>query len=350
MADNTGDILAEDIETEIEADPVAEPESLRSTLEAAFDSASEPSTAAERARDEQGRFTKGQPSEGEPAEIMEPQAPPLAAPSSWTGEKQQMFYQLPRPLQEEVLRRETDLRRHLTTESEQIAQAKRTYSGIDEALAPYSEQLRLANVQPGQVVGHLMAWQQYLDRDPVSALHQLAQSYGLDLRQLANVETQALPVVSPELQEMRRTVEALKREREQERYAQHAALTSSIESEVQGFAMAVDANGHQLRPYVDNVVDEMLLLVPQVRANNPQAGIQQLLQEAYDRAVWANPSTRQLELQRRQQADQSVIRAKAEKAQRAAKLVSGAANGPFTTASPSTLRSAIEAAWEEKTG
>ena len=50
MADNTGDILTEDIETEIEADPVAEPESLRSTLEAAFDSASEPSTAAERAR------------------------------------------------------------------------------------------------------------------------------------------------------------------------------------------------------------------------------------------------------------------------------------------------------------
>ena len=347
-------IETDDLDTEagIETEPAGG--DLRSALESAFSEASTaddetPAQAASRVRDEQGRFTKGQPSEGVEQSITElDTAPPIAPPSSWTGEKQQMFHQLPRPLQEEVVRRESDLRRYLTTESEKIAQAQRTYSGIDAALAPYNEQIRLAGAEPGQVIGHMMAWQQFLDRDPAQALHQLAQSYGLDLRQLANIESQTVSV-PPYVQEMRQQLDELKRFRAQQEMQVQQSHQNHLTAEVQVFAGETDANGHALRPYLENVIEDMLPMVQMMKSQDPSKHPRQILQEAYERAVWANPTTRQLEIQRREKEQAIAQRQKAEQARKASKLVNGTASGPFTTAKSMDLRSSLEAVWEDKT-
>ncbi len=341
-------------DTEIESsEQVTEQTDLRASLESAFDEAvseesETPEETAQRLRDEKGRFSKAQTSEqGEqdPATL-----PPVLPPSSWAADKRESFNRMPRDLQEEVVRRDTDLRRYLTAESEKLAHAQRTYADIDEAVAPYRDQFARAGVSHGAVFKQMMSWQQYLDSNPEQALNDLAQSYGLDLRQLAqNVEGQAQPVPSY-VSEMRQQLQQMQGYFGQQQQMQRAWQQQQIEAEVQSFAGERDQSGQPLRPYLENVLDDMMSALPMLKAQSPQASNREILQHAYDRAVWANPNTRAYELQRQQATTQQAQRAKSEQAKRAAKLVNGHAPSAFTPNPPTDLRSALLAAWDDSSG
>lgn len=346
--------------SELEApDVTAEPEDdLRAALETAFEGESESteeseSVAGERPRDEKGRFAKAQLSEQsglDPAAPPQTELPPIQPPSSWAAEKREAFTRLPRDLQEEVVRRETDLRRYLTDQSEKLAQAQRTYADLDAAIAPYREQFARAGVTHGQVFNQLMSWQRYLDSNPGQALADLAASYGLDLRQLAeNVGAQAQPVPSY-VQDMRQQLQQMQGYVQRQQQVAQQQAQQALQYEVQSFASERDQSGQPLRPYLETVMDDMMIEVPALRRANPHLSNREVLQTAYERAVWANPTTRALELQRQQQASAVAQQQKTQQAKRAAKLVNGHAPQAYAPNPPNDLRSALLAAWDEQTG
>lgn len=366
--------MAKDVITqETEAITIPEPEddgpSLRETLEKAYDDIEEGITtddepieaASPNDRDDSGRFKSKQPEisgtdkapnvSKAPVIESEPAIPSVLPPSSWAADAKEQFNQLPPRLQQEVSKRETDLRRYLSQETEKFAQRERTYSEIDQALAPRMPELQRMGVSPGAVVSRFMAWQNHLDTNPVQGLRDLAQSYGMDLRQLAEQEAQQPqePAYVRELRNQVQQTQGLLQQFQKQTDAQRQAqIAHQLQGELNSFTQEKDAQGNLLRPHLEHVVEDMLPYVQHLRSTSPNMGARQLLQTAYDKAIWANPSTRELELKRGQAvADpvKSVNRAK-----QAAKLVNGEARGPQVPDRPDTLRGDLYAAWDKING
>jgi hypothetical protein len=58
-----------------------------------------------------------------------------------------------------------------------------------------------------------------------------------------------------------------------------------------------DEQGVAKYPYLNDVQGEMAVLVPMIRQSNPSLSHEQVLQSAYERAIWANPDVKPLLLQ-----------------------------------------------------
>ena len=113
-----------------------------------------------------------------------------------------------------------------------------------------------------------------------------------------------------------------------QRAQQEAARTAAGEramNEIDQFKSAVDDKGTLLRPHFEELEQDMLSLV-QGRIANKQTVPP--LQELYETAVWANPSTREKMLAAREQAEQQKRvdqdKSKAAAARKAAVSVTGA--------------------------
>jgi hypothetical protein len=354
MANSTGIVEeSELIDFEPEAD--SRP-SLRETLEAAYDEIQPDieaeSLEAETARDESGRFAarsqKAQEStgagatEGQLATGLEPAALPVPAPAGWATDAKELFTQLPPRLQQEVRKRETEDRRALSAAQERAAAVERTWSEVDAVLAPKKQLFALNGVSPARVISQFMAWQDTLDADPVQGLRQLASSYGLDIRQLAEQEV-SQPQEPPQVRELRNQVQQMQGYFQAIQQQSEAQKTQTIQSEVVNFAQETDAAGNPVRPYVEHVIEDMIPHIQFMRAQNPEAHPRQLLQAAYDKAIWANPSTRELELRRAS----AVPSPNLEKARRAAKIVNGESNGVMQSERPTSLRATLEDQWDK---
>lgn len=349
--------------------------SVREAVEAAYEKvvvgreeaeADEPAeTPAEktaRERDEAGRFVAkakelkdheahksgAEPTiESQPAQAIEsaPSAIPVPVPAGWAADVAPLFNQAPPRLQQEIHRRETDLRRGLQQATEKAAQVERTWAEVDQELAPYKEAFARNGVTPARVVSQLMSWQRHLDANPEQALEDLARTYGLDLRQVAESRAQQ-PQEPPHIRELRQQVQQLtglfNQQTEAQKQAQQQQAQQAILADIQAFANETDASGNPVRPYVEHVIDDMLPIMTALRGTMPT---RQLLQTAYEKAVWMNPSTRELELKKVTAPPPNTQNI--EKARKAAKLVNGEAIGNAPPERPKTVRAAAEAAWEK---
>jgi hypothetical protein len=128
-------------------------------------------------------------------------------------------------------------------------------------------------------------------------------------------------------------------------------------STIDQFRGATDTSGALLHPHYAEVEEHMTRLAIAARTSGKPVPS---LNDLYDEAVWANPSTRAQLLEAQRAADQAQhkaaeeearreARAKAEKARRAGSSVTGS---PGQTAAPAhkggdTLRSALLAAVED---
>ncbi len=103
-------------------------------------------------------------------------------------------------------------------------------------------------------------------------------------------------------------------------------------------------------PHFDAVSAELMAMLPLLKASNPRATPEQLLQDAYDRAVWGNPETRRaLEAQRLAEADaarRSTNSAEVNKARLASSSIRPGAPAGLPAAGPKdSIREELLAAW-----
>jgi len=331
----------------------------------------EETPAAPSGRDEKGRFTStraameaaakgkdfeahtedgGETIEQEIAPASEPVAPsaPVEAPSSWAADEREAFASAPPKAQQAIIRRETESRRAIHQATEEAAQVKRTWAEVDSILAPKREILARHGKTEADAVRQLMGWQDYMDRDPKSALRELAGSYGLNLRQLAEEEAQQPqepPYVRQLQQQLGQVQQFIQNTQQQTQAQQQQALVNSVLA----FQNEKDAAGNLLRPHMEQVAAEMVQLVQIERAKSPQTPLNQLLQGAYEKAIWLNPSTRELEVKRAAPISKLADPVKVARARQAKKLVNGAAISDAAPApKPRTTRAALEANWEKQ--
>lgn len=302
---------------------------------------------ADRARDEAGRFTKAEKPADKPADAAPKKAAPAdkqitdqdntakatAAPSTagdppkgWSAEARAEWSKLPPAIQAAVVKREQEI----SEGGRQWSEEKRRY---EEMITPLREQSGRRGISEAEGLKRLLAAQNALDGNPAHAIRWLAQSYGVDLKQLAtNPAYQAAPVVQRTQQQqpdIATLVEQKLEEREVRRSVEHFASDT------------------EKYPHFEKVRTVMAALV--------ESGAAATLEDAYDRAVYADPSLRS-ELLAAQQSNAEAEKRRAEqervaKAKSAAVSLRGSPNGAPAPAPKefSDIRSAVEDAWHKHT-
>ena len=278
----------------------------------------------DRPRDAQGRFVKPDgtlvdPSQATPEEkaAAEPAAvtPPKPGepdltkpPTSLKGNVQAKWQSLDPDVRAEFHRREADFHNGLSA-YKQMADIGKI---MDAEVRPYEAFIRSKNLSAPAVVRDLMNTAYTLNTGSPEAKMQvvlnIAKEYGIDLsnvqesaQQLAAAAPQIDPVIAP-LQEK---LSAIEKQMEQQRQEVVQREYAELQRETNAFAQNPSNKFYEL------VKLDMAALIETGRADG--------LQDAYDKAIWANPEARAQLLAEQQAAER---KAKAEKAAAAKKAAS----------------------------
>lgn len=297
--------------------------------------ASEPEESAAPTRDvKTGRFQKGEKRVSTPAEAETPEEPAAEAPakeaaqattetgtrdinrapSTWRSGARAEWDKLSPAVRAEIHRRESDF---LSGQAQLMPDAQ-FGQGLRQVIEPYRLMMQAENASPEQAIGELLRIAAVFRVGSVQAKYQeiakIAQQWGLDLRIFG--QRPAQPGQQPQPQQFRDPrVDQLLQQQQQDRQATAARELKTVESAVTRWANEVDANGDALRPHINQVIDQVTALIPQIQAAQPDWNHSQVMQHAYESAIWAHPEIRTQLLQEQQ--TQAETKRRAESQQRA---------------------------------
>jgi hypothetical protein len=258
-----------------------------------------------------------------------------APPAGWTAAEKAEWSKLSPVAQAAVSRREAEIARG----GQQWSEEKRRYEAV---LSPVAEAARRNGLSTEQGLQSLLNAQSFLERDPTAAIKWLAQSHGVNLATLAGQSDDV-----PSAQAQTPNIEAMVRQAVmplvapiQQRWQQEEQRQQEMTTQ-----MVVDFAASQGHEHFGSVEQDIMDLIPPLKERNPTWTPQQVLQEAYDRAVYANPATRQTILTAREQAAEEKRRTEASqratKARGAAVSVTGSPQGSAGNEPAASLRDEI---------
>ncbi len=260
-----------------------------------------------------------------------------APPAGWTAAEKAEWAKLSPAVQAAVSRREQEMSRG----GQQWSEEKRRY---ETAISPIATLARSKGLSTEEGIQRLARAQQMLDTDPVSALKEIAASYGVNLATLAGSPDTVSSAQAPDIEAIVR--QAVQRSVTpivapiQDRWRQEEQRQQEMTTQ-----MVVDFAGSKGHEHFGSVEQDIMDLIPPLKERNPTWSPQQVLQEAYDRAVYANPVTRQsiltaseaaAEAKRREEASQRATRARG-----AAVSVTGSPQGSAANEPAGSLRDEI---------
>lgn len=262
----------------------------------------------ERARDEDGKFAKTEAKE--PVKESTVEAEPVLEtsnesqrdiarpPSTWKPIVRTEWDKLTPSVRAEIHRREADFQNGQA----QLLPDARLGAEMRKVTDPYRMVVESNYGTPEKAMQAFLQTASLLQmgspQQKLQTLAGIAQQFGIDLSPLAGQATPAQsdrPFLDPRVDQMlaqQRNAETVRQQQEQQQ----------LESIANAWIAEKDAQGNPMRPYVGDVMNEMAVLIPQMRQSNPLLTHAEVLKESYDRAVWANPDTR-LALQTKQQSE-----------------------------------------------
>ncbi len=264
--------------------------------------------------------------------------PQDAPPAGWTAEAKAEWSKLSPALKAAVLKREVEI----ASGGRQWSEEKRRYEGV---LSPVAQAASRRGISTEEGIQRLVAAQNRLDENPAQAIKWLAQSYGVDLATLAGQPpAEGVREQSPDIAALvRQAVQPMLAPLQERFYAEDNARQQSTVNLVTDFAASPG------REHFPAVQEEIMAMIPQIKTMNPAWSPDKVLQEAYDRAVYANPTTRAAVLAANEaQAEakrQTEAKARAAKARLAGSSVTGAPSGVAAVVPKDSLRAEIEAAF-----
>lgn len=322
-----------------EAEPAAEapsPADQKAAQEKAYDDDLRKAFRnATRERSEDGKFVSKEPKDEQPVAEAKPEAEKpveakpeeqpkpsgIAPPQSWNAEAKARWDKLPAEDQAYIAQREGEVHRAIS----RLGQYAREMEPVGRVINEYADRLQQLNATPDQYIANLAYMDTWLSRNPVEAMKKIAETYNVDLNAIA--DPFALPA-DPHQQQLTAQLEAAMqkidylerqvgdtRQRVVGREAQeHQARQSAYEQTVNEFFAD--------KPDSKDLVDDIELHIARLQRSDPTLTPKEMLQQAYDRARWANPTTR-ARLMQEQQAQAE--KARLEEAKKAATTAKRAA-------------------------
>ena len=207
----------------------------------------------------------------------------VGAPTTWTKEAIEKWATLDPVVQQEVLKREQDMFKGLE-EYKGRAEIGDQYNKVVE---PYKPAMEKSGVNPVEMFGNFAANHYTLsfgtEDQKLNLAANLLENYDIDLIKLAE-HIGSRPMVDPRVANLEREIAELKKG------AQTSQTTASEEARRQVQATIDAFAADPKNSYFPEVANDIVALM--------NAGAALSLQEAYDKAVYANPITRQKEIDR----------------------------------------------------
>ena len=267
-------------------------------------------------------------------------APELKAPSQWRPAVREKWNALPREVQEEIVRREGDSLRLIGS----VGQKIRLADEVGQHIAPFMEKIQANGATPSAFLGDVFTTIKHLaggsPQDKAEVVANIIQSYGIDLRALDGVLSGRISAPPPNPQ----VLEAQRRA-----YAAESVLARQRDQQEQ---VAERGAAETLQQFSSDPKNEFFGDVRELMADLIESGRANSMEDAYSAAIWANPDTRKILLQREAEARVAAKRDRAGAARRASSSVTGAPRGPG--GSPGignmSLRDTIAAAMDAQEG
>lgn len=193
---------------------------------------------------------------------------------------------------------------HFRRESAQAAnRVSQTFKQFDDLLAPGRQQRAMKNIDDTTYVRQLIAAGDYLDKNPVDGLRKLAQTYGIDLQQLANPEAGGEPEIPPYVRQTQAELQAIKQYIASQHQQAESHQLQQAASWIESFAAQRDAStGQPLYPHFDELLPEIVANVQMQRDMGQTVDVH----VAYERAkrmndnVWLKEQTARTKAERDQ--------------------------------------------------
>lgn len=286
---------------------------LRDELEQGFSSADEQSETLNN-----GNVIEEQPTSQEPAVTDEW----LDAPKAYTKEYQENFKNLSPEWRKYLIEREKQSEKGFSELGNKLS----AYKWADEVFGSRQERLgKLGFQNSREYLEHLTAIDDALEKDPVGTLRMLSEAYGVNLN---NDDEQASNPLQRQIMEIQQSLAS------QQAYIREQQ-TRTVNQMFDDFVNAKDEAGNPKHPYWEDVRADMIPLI--------KNGISSTLDDAYERAVWANKSVRDKMIAAQAKAELDSKVAAAGKAKEAAFSPKSKQTEPARDLS---LREELEAAFE----
>lgn len=280
-----------------------------------------------RVRDESGKFVaKEKPAAPEtapqPSSEIEASAPVAAAPteqaldlnrapSSWKPAAKAQWAALPEDVRAEIYRRESDFHKGNSA----IKENADFGMNIKSVVEPYRMLIEAEGGTPESAIRDTMRtaaiFRVGTPQQKMAAMYQIDQQFNCgfqsefnrlvqqEVAKLTGQQAPQAPMPPQQFHDPR--VDALLRSQEQEQQRRAQELSAQASDAENRFRAAVDDKGQPKFPFVDNVTDDMISRIPAIQRSNPSLSHFDVLQQAYEAAVWANPETRAVLLSQQQQ-------------------------------------------------
>jgi hypothetical protein len=236
----------------------------------------------------------GKPTPGQSPTEAKGQAQPatLPPPQSWPSEAKAKWEALPPDVRSVVDKRERESAAKISQMGNQVA----AWRPVSETVERFRGDFERAGMDvPGGIEALLNA-NRMLNENPAAAIHKLAQTYGVDLTSLVtgqprDAQTAALMA---ELRDLRAQVaETSSRVGQRERQEADHRMNDLI-GRIDKFAEG--------KSDWDALHDDVITNIQIIKRNKPALSADEVLQQAYDRAGWANPDVRARRLEAEQKA------------------------------------------------
>lgn len=254
-------------------------------------------------RDEMGRFkprsdaTKKEPetTDKEDASKIIDKAPTGSwqqdkPPQSWTPAAREKWASIPEDLRREIIRREEAAVMGVRRLQEQYQPIEGFYKNLE----PYVQEARQFGVAPEQYIANVMHTERVLRTADLpskfNALMGIADQYGIPLREIINQSVGEEVLKSPRQQQATLPPEFRQEIEELRSWRQSMEMDRAV-STVNSFS-----NGKEFFEDVRGIMADLV-----------ERGICDSLEDAYDRAVWMNPDTRKVMLDRQQRPAQDTV-------------------------------------------
>lgn len=340
-------------------------------------SADDSGSRAERARGPDGKFVKtdgtdqAEPAagrEGAKAAATAAAADPAAAIATgpaalekWTPAQKEMFKRQAPDVQEFILGRHKALEADYTRKTMALANFRKDYEPVEQIFAPHRDVMRQKGLTPRSLIE---AWTNVETRlargEGIDVIKGLIQGYGIDTNQLSaalgfharqatqdparqdeqgdgqqlpyTIDKNGEPVALPPMviEKLRKLDEFEQRLNRVDQFNSHiinegrSAQERRMMNHIESFKSATDESGNLKHPHFDEIEDDMTTIANGLLARGQTVPA---LDELYERAVYANPSTRQsiraAEVQAAETKRSEEAKAKAAAARKAGSSVTG---------------------------
>lgn len=226
--------------------------------------------------------------EGEEQGQTKPVTTAEAAPKTWRAEAQKEWDKLSPVVKQEIAKREEDMFKGM----EQYRNDASFGKTIQQVLDPFVPILQQHGINPIQQIGDLMNAHKTLalgsPEAKVGMLRWLAKEYSIDLGGLGGgpaAEAGQEGYVDPAVKGLQDKLQSVESRLQQDQEAREAEARAKATSDLQAFRADPE------HVYFDELVTDITQLM--------RSGICSNLKQAYDRAVYSNPVTRDKEIARK---------------------------------------------------